>query len=99
MTEHPTQPDAEPVEQGYPTPEAAAAGGFPPQYVTVLGSVINGDNAEVWLLTNDQPPYEPYVMGCYRTEPGWLQSGGNNGFFPAPAHVLRAATRTGYRYA
>jgi hypothetical protein len=96
MCEPPNQPGTEPVEQGHPTPEAAAVLGFPPQYVTVLGTVINGDRADVWLLTNDQPPFEPYVIDCYRTETGWLPSGGNNGFGGAPADVIRAAAKMGY---
>ena len=77
---------------------AAAVGGIPPQYVTVLGTVIHGHRAEVWMLTNDQPPYEPYVVLCVREAAGWWPEGGNNGFgvlqLKSSARPPRKATST-----
>jgi hypothetical protein len=37
----------EPERPGFATPEEAAFGDFPPQYVEILGSVVDDDHATV----------------------------------------------------
>jgi hypothetical protein len=67
-------------EDASPTPEEAVRGDIPERYVTVLGVRIEGDEATVWTVTNDRPPYELYEEQCVRTADGWYSLGGGNGF-------------------
>jgi hypothetical protein len=89
-------------EQGYRTPEEAvlAEGDIPAQYVTVVGSRIRGDEAHVWLLTNDWPPFEEYECICVREEGLWHETHGWGSFsIGTPRDVrkradeIRAASR------
>ena len=67
-------------DNGCETPEQAARGDIPPQFATVVGSRVGGDGATVWLLTNDQPPFEPYEV-CYERRNGlWHFDAGTGGF-------------------
>ena len=60
------------TDEGFATPEEVARGDIPPQYVIVLGTLVVGDDATVWMLTNDRPPYEPYTVGCHREHGRWV---------------------------
>jgi hypothetical protein len=80
----------------FPTPEAAASGNVPGRFVTVLGVRVRGDNADVWLLTNDRPPFEREQALLTRVEDGWegVLSGG--GFDSStPAEVITKAEALG----
>jgi len=73
-------------EQGYATPEDAVLAeweGIPRRFVTVVGSRIEGDEAHVWLLTNDREPFEEYESVCVREGGLWRESHGWGGFFAA----------------
>jgi hypothetical protein len=67
------------------TPEEAARGDIPAQFVRVIGVVVRGDTAVVAQLTNDGPPYEVETAYCYREGDGWVEgSSGNStsGYLP-----------------
>jgi hypothetical protein len=59
------------------TPEEAARGDIPAQFVHVIGVVVRGDAAVVAQLTNDVPPYEVETAYCHREGEGWV--GGSSG--------------------
>jgi hypothetical protein len=59
------------------TPEEAARGDIPAQFVQVVGVVVRGDRALVAQLTNDGPPFEVETAYCSRSGAGW--SGGSSG--------------------
>lgn len=69
-------------DEGYATPEEAvlAAIDVPARYVTVVGSRIEGDEARVWLLTNDREPFEEYECVCVRDHGLWHETHGSGGF-------------------
>jgi hypothetical protein len=84
-------------EFGFESLEEAARGDIPERYVTVLGSLVVGDQALVWVLTNDRPPYEPYEVDCERRDGRWYNGGGTGGFGTGtPEAVLAAARRLGW---
>jgi hypothetical protein len=58
-------------EKSYATPEEASYADIPPEFVTVVGTRIDGDSATVWLLTSDQPPFEYYQVACVRQRGRW----------------------------
>ena len=67
------------------TPEEAARGDVPAQFVQVIGVVVRGDTAVVAQLTNDVPPYEVETAYCHREGDGWVEgSSGNStsGYLP-----------------
>lgn len=79
-----------------PTPEAAASGDIAGRFVTVLGVRIRGDEADVWMLTNDRPPFEREQALVARVKDGWegVLSGG--GFDPStPAEIIGKAEELG----
>ena len=83
--------------QGFETPEQAAFRDIPARYRIVLGTLISGDRASVWMLTNDRPPFEPYTMSCYREGGRWFEGSGVCGLsdvegmgFPPDAVVAHA---------
>jgi hypothetical protein len=78
-------------EQGYQTPEEAvlAERDIPEQYVTIVASRIRGDEAHVWLLTNDRPPFEEYECVCVREEGLWRETHGWGGFSIGTPHDVR----------
>jgi hypothetical protein len=61
------------------TPEEAAMVGFPPQYVRVVATRIDGDDAYVLLDTG--PRNQPYLYGvnCKRGPTGWREMSSGNG--------------------
>jgi hypothetical protein len=82
---------------GCETLEEAARGDVPPQFATVVGSRVTGDSAIVWLLTNDQQPFEPYEVYCERRNGRWYLEGGVGGFRArTPTDVLEEARRLGW---
>jgi hypothetical protein len=84
-------------DDGCETLEEAARGDIPPQFATVVGSRVSGDTATVWLLTNDQPPFEAYEVYCERRNGRCFGDGGSGGFgIGAPAEVLAEARRLGW---
>ena len=84
-------------DDGCETLEEAARGDIPPQFATVVGSRVSGDTATVWLLTNDQPPFETYEVYCERRNSRWYGVGGSGGFgVGAPDEVLAEARRLGW---
>ena len=62
------------AEQGYATPEEAVLADWeeiPKEFVTLVGSRIEGDEAHVWLLTNDREPFHEYECVCRREGGLW----------------------------
>jgi hypothetical protein len=85
------------LQDGFDTPEEAARGDIPEQFVTVLGVRIEGDRAHVWSLTNDRPCFEPYEDFLVRRGSKWFPDYGTGGFsLVTPAHILEKAARLGY---
>jgi hypothetical protein len=86
------------VEQdGYATPEEASCADIPRRFATVVGSQIDGDTATVWLLSNDQPPFQDCEVQCVRENGRWHADSSfpfNNG---APEDVLARARNLGWR--
>lgn len=81
---------------GYATPEEAARGDIPRQFVTVVGTQIEGDAATVWLLTNDRPPFEDYEVHCVRERGRWHADSGFPFNAGAPDEVLERARGMGW---
>jgi hypothetical protein len=78
------------------SPEEAARGDIPEQYVTVLGVRIDDDRATVWMLTNDRVPYQAHTVDCYLDCAGWERGIGGSGLGEsAPPEVLTAAADRG----
>jgi hypothetical protein len=88
---------ADPENEGYDTAEEAARGDIPQRFATAVGSRVAGDTATVWLLTNDQPPFEPYEVCCERRGGRWFFDIGTGGFgLATPDTVLAEARRLGW---
>jgi len=88
-------------ESGYETPEEAVVAEFdaPRRYLTVLGVRIRGDQAHVWLLTNDRPSFEEYTCVCIREGILWREAFGSSGFSrPTPREVKKEAERIRSRF-
>jgi hypothetical protein len=86
---------------GFATPEQAvlADDDIPDRYVTVLGSRAKGDEARVWLLMNDRPPFEEYECVCVREDDGWHEVSGSGSFSLAtPREIRRAAENIRSRF-
>ena len=81
--------DEEPV---FSTPEEAAAHDIPRRFVTILGVRRRGDEADVWMLTNDRPPYEREEALVTRVREGWelVNSGGGFGVGTPPEIIEKA---------
>ena len=62
----------------YSTPEEAARGDIPSQFVRVVGVVLRDDQAVVAQLTNDKPPYEVETARCSRESGSWVAEGSGN---------------------
>jgi hypothetical protein len=63
-------------ENGYETPEEASSADIPPRFLTIIGTRSDGDNATVWMLTNDQPSFEDYQVHCVRQHGRWHADSG-----------------------
>jgi len=83
--------------EGYDSPEEAARGDIPHEFVTVLGVLIEGDYARVWMLANDRPSFEPYEELVTRRGSKWFSDGGSGGFaLDTPPEILERAYQLGY---
>jgi hypothetical protein len=82
-------------ERGYETPEEAvlAERDIPAQYATVVGSRIRGDEAHVWLMTNDRLPFEEYECVCVRAAGLWYETHGWGGFSVGTPREIRKRAR------
>ena len=83
-------------EKGYETPEEAVLADFgaAARYVTVLGVRVRGNEATVWMLTNDRPAFEAYTCLCVQEDGRWTEVWGSSGFaHPVPPEVDAAAER------
>jgi hypothetical protein len=72
------------------TPEEAARGDIPSQFVRVIGVVIRGDIAVVAQLTNDVPPFELEMAYCHRDGDGWetgTSGSGTSAYIPTGDRV------------
>jgi hypothetical protein len=85
-------------EDGYATVEQAARADIPPQFVTVVATHINGDTATVWLLYNDQPPFEDYEVHCIRQHGRWHPDSGFPFNVGTPDYVLERARAMGWSH-
>jgi hypothetical protein len=87
-------------EQRYEAPEEALAGfGAARRFITVLGVRIDGNEARVWLLTNDRPSFEEYTCLCARDGNAWQEVMGSNGLWPTvPAEVEEAVREIRSRF-
>jgi hypothetical protein len=80
----------------FTTPEAAACGDIPGRFVNVLGVRIRGDEADVWMLTNDGPPFEREQALVTRVEGGWEGVLSGAGFDSStPAEIITKAEQLG----
>jgi len=89
-------------EPGYGTAEEAFLAGFgaPQEYVTILGVRVRGDEATVWILTNDRPPFEEYTCVCFRERGRWTEAHGSSGLghaVPQEVAAEAASVRTQVR--
>ena len=72
----------------------------PLKYITILGVRVRGEEATVWMLTNDRPPFEEYTCVCFREGGRWTEAYGSNGLaHPVPAEVQAEAARVRARFA
>ena len=80
--------------EGCATPEEAARGDVPERFFTVLGVQVDGDEAVVWSLTNDRPPFEAYVDNCVRRNGQWYATDGSGGLPAGAGTHGRSVTRS-----
>jgi hypothetical protein len=89
------------ASDGYETPEQAvlAGGGWPAGMATVVGLRVSGNEARVWLLTNDRPSFEKYECVCFRENGRWHEVHGSGGFsIVTPREVRKAAAAIEARF-
>ncbi len=85
-------------EEWCETPEQAARSDIPERFARVVGVDVRGDDATVWLLTNDVPPFEAYTVWCVRENGLWRADGGSSGLNePTPEFIKERAFRLGWR--
>lgn len=85
-------------ENGYATPEEASSADIPPRFVTFVGTRSDGDNATVWLLTNDQPPFEDYQVNCVRHDGRWHVDSGFPFNDDTPEEIVEQARSLGWSH-
>jgi hypothetical protein len=83
-------------EMGYATLEEASCADIPSRFVTVVGIEIDGERATVWLLTNDEPPFEDYQVNCVRDKGRWHVESGFPFNAGTPDEVLEDARALGW---
>lgn len=67
----------------------------PARYYTIVGGRVHGDEATVWLLTNDREPFEEYECNCLRENGLWRETGGSGGFSTlTPLSIRKRARET-----
>jgi hypothetical protein len=81
------------VGEGFATPEEAARGDIPAQFVQVVGVRMEGDSATVWMLTNEAPSFHAYEVGCERENGRWYMDWGLGGFQTSTPDEVRAEAR------
>jgi len=64
--------DSVDLDNGYSSPEEAARGDIPEEFVTIADIRIEGDYAVVSMLTNDRPPFEPVEEAVIRIGSKWF---------------------------
>jgi hypothetical protein len=64
--------DSVDLDNGYSSPEEAARGDIPGEFVTIADIRIEGDYAVVSMLTNDRPPFEPVEEPVIRIGSQWF---------------------------
>jgi hypothetical protein len=71
-------------DRGYDTPEAAARGDIPEEYVSVVGVDYSGDGtrAKILLATNVAPAIEYYEVHCELRDGQWFGAVGGNASGP-----------------
>jgi hypothetical protein len=86
--------------EGFDTPEEAARGDIPAEHFRVLGVRIRGNQATVWSLTNDGPPFEWYTDFPVKEDGRWQGGSGSNSFGtqphdpePVPREIWEEAAR------
>ncbi len=87
--------------RGYETPEEAVLAELdvPRRYFNVVGVRVCGDEAWVYLLTNDRPAYAEYTCVCFREQGLWTEAYGGSGFSPpVPSEVRQEAERVRSRF-
>jgi len=85
--------------EGFETPEQAVFdASIPAEFQRVLGVKIEGDQAVVYTLTNDRPPFEEYSDYCYREGGRWFSTHGSGGWDSPPPEVVVAARLLGHEY-
>jgi len=92
--------------RGYETPEEAVLAELdvPRRYFNVVGVRVCGDEAWVYLLTNDRPAYAEYTCVCFREQGLWTEAYGDSAEPLAQAspgntgacHVIRAPPDRGW---
>ena len=83
--------------EGFDSPEEAVFdGSIPPRFQRVLGVKIEGEQAVVYTLTNDRPPFEEYSDYCYREGGRWFSTHGSGGWDSPPPEVIAAACSLGH---
>ncbi len=86
------------LDSGLPSPEEAARGDIPAQFVTTLGMDVRGDSATVWLLTNDARYFEPITVFCELDNGRWRDAGHSGGFVSGtPSRIKERARELGWR--
>ena len=82
---------------GYDSLEEAGRGDIPDPFVHVLGYRVSGDEAVVWTLTNDRPPFEEDELFLERKGSRWFPTHGHGGWGDPPDEVWEKARRLGHR--
>jgi hypothetical protein len=77
------------------SPEEAARGDIPPQFVTTLGTEVRGDSATVWLLTNDAAYFEPITVFCELKDGRWHDDGHSGGLVTGTPPEIKERARAG----
>ena len=83
-------------ESGYETPEEASSADIPARFVTIVGTRSEGDNATVWMLTNDQPPFEAYQVDCVCQHGRWHADSGFPFDDDTPEEIVERARGLGW---
>jgi hypothetical protein len=85
------------LDCGFPSPEEAARGDIPAQFVPTLGTEVRGNSATFWLLTNDARYCEPITVLCELNDGRWRDAGHSGGFVTGtPPEIKEHARELGW---